>query len=94
VSSVIALFWPKSEPDGIPFDGIQGDPGLFAFVWLFCLFFWYVQDALKVLVYWYMYKINFNGIDTSGVVVLPESAKELGKVVDDAVQKAGSVRGH
>jgi H+-transporting ATPase len=92
LSSILAIFWPESNPDDIPVDGIQGDIGLFVFVWLFCLFFWLVQDVLKVLVYWYMYKSNFNDIGTSGVVILPESAKQLSQVVDDAVEKASSVR--
>jgi H+-transporting ATPase len=88
LSSILAIFWPESEPDGIPTDGIQGDMGLFVFVWLFCLFFWFVQDLLKVVVYWWMYKINFNGIGTSGVVVLPESAEQLIRDFDDGVEKA------
>jgi hypothetical protein len=48
----------------------------------------FVQDLLKVVVYWWMYKINFNGIGTSGVVVLPESAEQLIRDFDDGVEKA------
>ncbi len=77
LSSLGAIFWPESEPDGILTEGLRSDMGLFAFVWIFCIFFWIIQDLLKVLAYKWMYKVNFNNISKSGVVELPESAKKL-----------------
>ena len=89
LSSLLAIFWPDSEPDGILTQGLakNGNIGLFGFVWIFCLFFWFVQDALKVISYYFMYKYNYQGISTTGVVVLPESANELIKTLDEAIEQ-------
>lgn len=84
LSSLLALFWPETTIDGIPVAGLESEVGIFVFVWLFCLFFWFVQDGLKVLVYKVMYKTNFNGIKTTGVMVLPDSAKKLAVDLDEA----------
>ena len=71
VSSILSLVWPPSSPDGIETEGLSSDAGVFGFVWLFCLFWWFVQDACKVLLYKFMYKYNFLGISDTGVMVLP-----------------------
>ena len=93
LSSLLASFWPPTTPDGIPTEGLRSDMGLFGFVWLFCLFFWFIQDALKVLTYKYMYKVNFNNISSTGVVELPDSAKKL--IADfEAAEKEGKGAGH
>jgi len=88
-SSLLSIFWPKSEPDHILVSGLQDDLGLFAFVWIYCVIFWFLQDLLKVLVYKWMYHVNFNDITTTGVVVLPESAKLLISQLDTALAEAG-----
>jgi H+-transporting ATPase len=93
ISSLLAIFWPKSTPDEILTEGLRNDMGLFVFVWLFCLVFWLIQDVLKVLAYKWMYKTNFNNISKSGVVELPESAKKL--IADfEAAEASGSGAGH
>lgn len=51
ISSVLAVFWPKSTPDGIETLGLSSNIGLFFFVWIFCLIFWLIQDVAKVLSY-------------------------------------------
>jgi H+-transporting ATPase len=85
VSSILALFWPYTKPDDIETEGLVTDAGVFGFVWLFSLFFWIIQDACKVLLFKWMFKKNFNGISTTGVVVLPESAKKLIEELDKAL---------
>lgn len=85
ISSVLAIFWPKSTLDGIPVEGLKLDMGLFGFVWIYCLLFWFIQDLLKVLTFKWMYKTNFNNIATSGVVVLPESAVKFRQEFDAAL---------
>lgn len=87
LSSLLSLFWPEGELDGIQVEGLVNNPGLFAFVWLFSLLFWFIQDVLKVYSFKYMYKVNFYGINDSGVVVLPESAKKLGDDLDRALNQ-------
>lgn len=92
LSSVLSIFWPASTPDDIPVEGLKNDMGLFGFVWLYALLFWFIQDFLKVASYRWMYQVNFNNISTSGSVVLPESAKKLIKELDAAL-KSGVVEG-
>jgi H+-transporting ATPase len=77
LSSILALFWPESTLDGIPVEGLRKDVGVFVFVWIFSLVFWFLQDLLKVLTFKFMYTTNFHQINSTGVVVMPESAKKL-----------------
>ena len=42
---------------------------------------------MKVLTYKLMYKYDFNNISSTGVVVLPESAKKLVADLDMAMQQ-------
>ena len=86
LSSILALFWPKSSPDDIMVEGLHKDAGLFAFVWIFCLIFWFVQDVAKVAACRWMHSTNFNGIATTGVLVLPESAQKLAADFKAALQ--------
>jgi H+-transporting ATPase len=51
ISSLLAIFWPDSKPDGILTEGLLNEMGLFVFVWCFCLLFWIIQDIAKVSVY-------------------------------------------
>jgi H+-transporting ATPase len=113
LSSILSIVWPTSEPDGIPTEGLRDDLGLFGFVWIYCLFFWFLQDLMKVLAFkvgfvvptckvvetpeavltpphipQLMRKTNFNNISSSGVVVLPESAKNLMNEFDKAIEQA------
>jgi H+-transporting ATPase len=91
LSSILALFWPESKPDDIETEGLVSDPGLFGFVWLFSIFWWFVQDLCKVLLFKWMLKRNFNGISTTGVVVLPDSAKKLIEELDKALADGNDV---
>jgi H+-transporting ATPase len=93
LSSLLAILWPNSELDKIQVEGLKNNMGLFAFVWLYALVFWGFQDLLKVLTYKWMYATNFNNINATGVVVLPESAKKLIEEFD-AVLAKGTVDEH
>jgi H+-transporting ATPase len=90
LSSLLSLLWPTTELDGIPVEGLANNAGLFGFVWIFSLVFWFLQDLLKVLCFKVMYKVNFYGINTTGVVVLPESANKLAKDLDSALAPAAA----
>ncbi len=68
VSSLLSIFWPKSMPDGILTEGLQSNMPVFAFVWFYCIFFWFLQDFAKVAAYRYMYKTNFNNIKAIPIV--------------------------
>eukprot|EP00550_Attheya_septentrionalis_P012810 CAMPEP_0198306192 /NCGR_PEP_ID=MMETSP1449-20131203/58292_1 /TAXON_ID=420275 /ORGANISM="Attheya septentrionalis, Strain CCMP2084" /LENGTH=1024 /DNA_ID=CAMNT_0044008741 /DNA_START=78 /DNA_END=3152 /DNA_ORIENTATION=- len=86
LSSILSILWPSGTLDGIEVEGLQTNMGLFVFVWLYALVFWVFQDVLKVLSYKWMFAINFNDINATGVVVMPESAKKLIKEYDAAME--------
>ena len=56
LSTVVASFWPRSSPDGILTVGLargdQLDQHLLPlFVWAWCIIWWWIQDATKILTY-------------------------------------------
>lgn len=94
LSSILALFWPTTVTDGIPVEGLQNNVGLFVFVWLYSLVFWFLQDALKVLTFRWMYSTNFNKISSTGVVIMPQSALKMIADLDEALKNGGAGGGH
>lgn len=84
-SSLVSVFWPDSNPDEIHTEGLRSNMGLFVFVWLYCIIWWFIQDLAKVLVYKFMFATNYCGINATGVVKLPESAKKLAEELDQAI---------
>jgi H+-transporting ATPase len=52
--------WPESEPDGVPTLGLaQGEYKLWAiWIWLYCIFWWLIQDVAKVGTYWLVYRFD------------------------------------
>jgi H+-transporting ATPase len=87
LSSVLSIVWPDGSLDGIPVLGLQSDMGLFVFVWLYSLFFWGIQDGLKVLACKHMYSSNFMDINSTGIVVLPPSALKMLEEFDVALNE-------
>ena len=55
-STVLACVWPESMPDEIYTMGLElrGFSFLPLFIWLYCIFWWFVQDAAKVYTYKYV----------------------------------------
>ena len=56
ISTTVASAWPDGAPDGIQTKGLahgtsNGLHLLPLWVWLYCIFWWFVQDAAKVLTY-------------------------------------------
>lgn len=86
VSSVVAVFWPVSDPDSIPVEGLWKDMGLLFFVWLYSLVMWIIQDVLKVG----MYRCISYFHKPSGALVLPDSAQRLREGFDAAFKDTGS----
>ena len=50
LSTILALAWPSSTLDGVYALGLgyRVPKGLVVYVWLFCIGFWFIQDACKV----------------------------------------------
>jgi H+-transporting ATPase len=53
ISTMVASFWPDGHPDNISTRGLSHDGGghrwLPIWVWLYCIFWWFLQDVAKVL---------------------------------------------
>ena len=77
-STIIALAWPASYPDGIYALGLgYRKPGpLFLWIWIYCLVWWVAQDAAKVYTWYLLKKYNWFHINDTGKLVLPESTLE------------------
>jgi H+-transporting ATPase len=74
-STILACAWPDSKPDGIQTLGLarRAPRHMAAFVWIYCIFWWFVQDAIKVGVFTMLKKYNLFSYNDTGRVVLPQS---------------------
>jgi H+-transporting ATPase len=86
-STAAAMYWPKSYPDGIQTEGLlQSAPYMLeAFVWAWCIGWWFLTDGAKVLISYLAHKHNFFNINDSGVMKLTEGAKEIQKKMKEAI---------
>jgi len=52
ISTLLATFWPEGSLDGLPVIGLAvGEYTMTpAWIWMYCILWWFVQDALKVCV--------------------------------------------
>jgi H+-transporting ATPase len=94
ISSILAIVWPKSTPDGIETEGLKAQMGLFLFVWIFCIIWWFVQDIAKVLCWKLLYRINFNKIGSTGVVVLSEKTLAYKAEMEKYLNDPNAAKGH
>eukprot|EP00300_Choanocystis_sp_HF-7_P015147 c18950_g1_i3.p1 GENE.c18950_g1_i3~~c18950_g1_i3.p1 ORF type:complete len:930 (+),score=233.88 c18950_g1_i3:778-3567(+) len=62
-STIIANVWPNTVTDGVPTIGLaRGHTGTMSIaVWLYSIFWWFIQDACKVALYQYLKKTNTFG---------------------------------
>jgi len=70
LSTLLACFWPTSYVDGQYVVGLadRKPQAMAVYVWLYCIFWWFVQDTAKVILYWWMEKYNILGINNSATV--------------------------
>ncbi|GLI68820.1 hypothetical protein VaNZ11_013324 [Volvox africanus] len=70
ISTILACVWPKGHTDNTPTEGLAyGAYTLMPlWIWIYCLFWWFVQDALKVFAYWVMHKFNIFDINSAVVI--------------------------
>ncbi|EFJ47201.1 hypothetical protein VOLCADRAFT_61631, partial [Volvox carteri f. nagariensis] len=75
LSTALASAWPRGHLDKQPVEGLAyGEYTLLPlWIWIYCIFWWFVQDALKVGVYWLMRKYNIFNINTHQLVNLREA---------------------
>lgn len=75
VSTILAATWPASNPDKIYSLGLarRKPEEMVVYIWIYCLVWWLIQDAVKVFTFYMFKKYNVFGINQNGVVVLPSS---------------------
>jgi H+-transporting ATPase len=75
----ISLGLPPWQPDGIDTLGLARNPPyyLFIVVLIYCVVWWFIQDAAKVLTYHYMVKYNLFGINETGMALDKKKADAL-----------------
>jgi len=76
MSTIISCAWPPSYPDGIYTEGLgrRAPQAMALYVWLYCIGWWFVQDAAKVYLFRFLKSTNFMGYNDTGKLVMPESA--------------------
>ena len=75
-STVLACFWPYSFPDGIFAFGLERRvPYMMpVYIWMYCIFWWLIQDACKVCTYHLMKKYNWFGVNDTTADPMLEAA--------------------
>jgi len=78
-SLTIALSWPSSFPDGIETLGLgRREPyALFVWILIYCLVWWFIQDAAKVYAYYLLKKFNVFKVNETGQVKLEKGGKHI-----------------
>ena len=73
---MIAVFWPLSRPNDIESLGLglAAPKTMVLWIWIYCILWWFVQDAIKVFCHGLMTRHNWFGCNDTGKLVLPESA--------------------
>lgn len=95
-STIIAMFWPTSNPDKILTTGLLVNPPyiLVLYVWLWSLAWWIVEDFAKVCFADVADRCNLFDIKNTGVMVLPPSALKVQKQLQHDALTVPSVAGH
>jgi H+-transporting ATPase len=94
ISTIIACTWPKTYPDGVYTMGLgrRKPYELPVYIWLYCIAWWFVQDAAKVGTFYLLKKHNLFGYNDTGKLVMPQSAidyAQRNKLKDMEVKKGG-----
>lgn len=70
LSTLLACIWPNGHTDKIRVEGLtRGDYTLMPlWVWIYCVVWWWIQDLLKVVCYWFMHRYNVFDINTTMLI--------------------------
>mmetsp|Transcript_34189 Transcript_34189/g.75828 ORF Transcript_34189/g.75828 Transcript_34189/m.75828 type:complete len:1030 (+) Transcript_34189:195-3284(+) len=70
LSTILACVWPNGNTDKIPTEGLAYEDYTLMplWIWIYCIVWWFIQDALKVIAYWLMHKFNIFNINSDKVV--------------------------
>jgi H+-transporting ATPase len=80
LSTLLACFWPTGYVDEQYVVGLadRRPKAMAVYVWLYCIFWWFIQDIAKVVLYKWMEKYNILGINDSATVGKDISDGETG----------------
>lgn len=79
-SIILSLSWPAGSVDNIFTLGLERRAPYELFIWilLYCIGWWFLQDAAKVAAYSFMASHNMFGVNDTGIAVLPGHKKGEG----------------
>lgn len=66
-TTLLALLWPCTDLDEVPVCGLAHESGQFIalWVWLYCIVFFFIQDAAKVMVFRMLLRFNLFDINAT-----------------------------
>ena len=69
----------QTTPDNVETEGLlyAAPRAMFVYIWLYCIGWWFVQDAAKVFTFHILHKHNLFDINNTGVVVLNQSTLDF-----------------
>lgn len=78
LSTILACAWPSGNVDDVYTLGLaRREPTALAFyIWLYCIVFWVIQDACKVLFYRVMIAYNLFGYNDTGKLQLSDTTRQ------------------
>jgi hypothetical protein len=68
ISTILACAWPSGNSDGVYAMGLgRRKPYTLAlYIWLYCIVWWFIQDACKVFAFYMLKKFNIFGYNDTG----------------------------
>jgi hypothetical protein len=68
ISTILACAWPSGDSDGVYAMGLgRRKPYTLAlYIWLYCIVWWFIQDACKVFAFYILKKYNIFGYNDTG----------------------------
>jgi H+-transporting ATPase len=84
MSTILACVWPTGTIDDVEVEGLAYHTPYYlaVVIWGYCLFWWFVQDAAKVLAYMLMKRYNLFDINENGAVIYDEPTLEYMKEIE------------
>ncbi|KAI7845817.1 hypothetical protein COHA_000727 [Chlorella ohadii] len=90
LSTCLACVWPQGDLDHVQVEGLAlkgGDNYTLwpLWMWIFCVFWWWVQDLLKVISYWLILKFDVFQARTGALVNLRDAFSPSANEIADEV---------
>lgn len=99
ISTILACAWPEGKTDHIYTEGLARKSDISNYtlmplwIWIYCIVWWWIQDALKVLGYYLMHKYNWFSINTDKITNVRAATSPNDASVPLARHSVGLVEG-